>query len=83
MRPAAEKAATQAYSIMKALKGFKSATFFGDVAAGDYYTLVLWESKEDAEAAQSATGPKTQQALGAILKAPPTRGVFEVFEPEG
>lgn len=83
MRPVGEKAADQFFSIMKNLKGFKGATFFADVAAGDYNTLVLWESKEDAEAAHSTIAPKLQQALGDILKAPPTRKLFEVYEPKG
>jgi len=83
MRPVGEKTAEQFFSIMKNLKGFKGATFFGDVAAGDYNTLALWESKQAAEAAQSITGPKLQEALGNILKSPPTRKIFEVYEPKG
>ena len=83
MRPVGEKTADQFYSIMKTLKGFKGATFFGDVASGDYNTLVLWESKEDAEAASSVTAPKLQEALGNVLKAPPIRKIFEVYEPKG
>jgi len=82
MRPAGEKAADQFFSIMKTLKGFKGATFFADVEAGEYNTLVLWETKEDLEAANSAIAPKVQQALGNILKSPPTRRIFEMYEPK-
>ena len=83
MRSAGEKTADQFFSAVKNMKGFKGATFFGDIEAGSYNTLVLWESKEDAEAAFSILGPKTQQALGNSLKAPPTRGIFEVYQPKG
>jgi len=82
MQSTGEKTADQFFSAAKNMKGFKGATFFGDIAAGDYFTLVLWESKKDAEAAFSILGPKTQQALGNILKAPPTRKFFEVYEPK-
>jgi heme-degrading monooxygenase HmoA len=83
MRPVGEKTADQFFSIIKNLKGFKGATFFGDATAGDYNGLVLWESKEDAEAAYAITGPKIQEALGNILKAPPTRRIYDVYEPKG
>lgn len=83
MRPADEKAADQFYSIIKTMKGFKGATFFADVEVGEYNTLVLWDTMENAEAANSAVAPKMQQALGTILKKPPTRRIFEVYEPKG
>lgn len=83
MRSMGEKTADQFLSIMKNLKGFKRATFFADFATGEYNTLVLWESKEDAEAARSITSPKLQEAMGNVLKAPPVRKLFEVYEPKG
>ncbi len=82
MRSAGEKAADQAASLLKTLKGFKNATFFGDVEIGEYMTLAIWDTKEDAEAAQAVIAPKTQEAIGSILKAPPTRKHFEVYEPK-
>jgi heme-degrading monooxygenase HmoA len=83
MRSAAEKLVDQSYPVLKKLKGFKGATYFGDVTVGEYHSLILWESKEAAEAAYAITAPKTQEAAGSILKAPPTRKVFEVYKPKG
>ena len=63
-------------------KGFKRVTFFGDETVGEYGSLSLWESKEDAEAAAAVIGPKLQQAVSGIAKEPPTRRFFEVYEPK-
>ena len=82
MRPAGEKLADQAAQLIKNLKGFKEATFFADSEVGEYMSLIIWESKEDADAAQAIMAPKTQEAAGSILKAPPTRKVFEVYKPK-
>ena len=82
MRSAAEKIADQGFSTLKTLKGFKGVTFFGDVTTGEYGSLSLWESKEDAEAAAAVMGPKVEQAVSGIAKAPPTRRFYEVYEPQ-
>ena len=58
MRPAGEKTADQFYSIMKTMKEFKGATFFGDIEAGEYNTLVLCKVKKAVEAATPAIVPK-------------------------
>ncbi|MGB3905702.1 MAG: hypothetical protein WBB22_12330 [Anaerolineae bacterium] len=39
-------------------------------------------SKEDAGAALAATEGSMQQALGDLLKGPPARKVFEVWQPK-
>jgi heme-degrading monooxygenase HmoA len=83
MRSAAEKSVDQSNPVIKKLKGFKGATYFGDVEVGEYHSLVIWESKENAEAARAIMAPKVQEAAGSILKAPPTRKVFEVYKPKG
>jgi heme-degrading monooxygenase HmoA len=82
MRPAAEKIADQFLKAIKTLKGFKSITFFGDVESGEYGSLGLWASKEDAEAAAALMKPKLEQAVKGIAKAPPTRQIYEVYEPK-
>ena len=82
MRSAGEKLADQFAPVLKTLKGFKGVTFLADVEAGEYMALMIWESKEDAEAAHALTAPKMQEAAGSILKAPPTRKVLEVYEPK-
>ena len=80
MRSAGEKLADQFAPALKTLKGFKGVTFFGDETTGEYGSLTLWETKEDAEAAAAVTGPKLEQAVSGIAKAPPTRRFFEVYE---
>lgn len=82
MRSAAEKMADQFAPALRALKGFKRVTFFGDETVGEYGSLSLWESKEDAEAAAAVIGPKLQQAVSGMAKEPPTRRFFEVYEPK-
>ena len=82
MRSAGEKSADQAFSLVKTLKGFKSVTFFGDTEIGEYHTLTIWDTKENAESATAIIGSKTQELMGSILKAPPTRKIFEVYEPK-
>jgi len=81
-RSTAEKLADQFAPVLRTLKGFKSVTFIGDDSVGEYASLSLWESKEDAEAAAAATGPRLEEALSGIVKGPPTRRLFEVYELE-
>jgi len=52
------------------------------VTTGEYGSLSLWESKEDAEAAAAVMGPKMEQVVSGIAKAPPTRRFYEVYEPK-
>ena len=82
MRSAGEKLADQFAPTLRAMQGFKTVTFFGDETTGEYGSLTLWETKEDAEAAAAVMGPKLEQAVSGIAKAPPTRRFFEVYEPK-
>jgi len=82
MRSTAEKMADQFAPAVRALKGFKSITCLVDETGGEYGSLSLWESKEDAEAVAAAIGPRVDESLSAIGKGPPTRRQFEVYEPK-
>ena len=82
MRSTAEKLADQFAPALRALKGFKRVTFLGDETVGEYASLSVWESKEDAEAAGAVIGPQLEQAVSGIVKGPPTRRFFEVYEPK-
>ena len=86
MRSTAEKLADQFAPVLEAQKGFKKITFLGDEAEGDYGSFSLWESKEDAEAEAEAEAeairPQLEQAVSGNAKAPPTRRLFEVYEPK-
>ena len=81
-RSTAEKLADQFAPALRTLKGFKRVMFLGDETVGEYGSLSLWESKEDAEAAGAVIGPQLEQAVSGIVKAPPTRRFFEVYEPK-
>ena len=82
MRSPAEKLADQFAPLLKSLKGFQKVTFFGDEAVGEYGSLSIWASKEDAEAAAVIIEPELKKAVGGMLKAPPTRQFLEVYEPK-
>lgn len=60
MRSAGEKLADQFAPALRAMQGFKTVTYFGDETTGEYGSLTLWETKEDAEAAAAVTGPKLE-----------------------
>ncbi|MFC1908073.1 antibiotic biosynthesis monooxygenase family protein [Chloroflexota bacterium] len=81
-RSTGEKLADQFAPALKTLKGFKRVTFLGDEAVGEYGSLTLWESKEDAKTAAAVIGPQLEQAVSGIVKGPPTRRFFEVYEPK-
>ena len=82
MRSGAEKVADAFAGIYKTMKGFKSSTFFGEWETGACGALSLWESKEDAEAAAALMRPKLMEAVGSMLKGPPTVKMFELYEPK-
>ena len=57
-------------------KGFKSANFLGDDEAGEYGAFILWETKQDAEAAKEALFPVLQSKSTGIAKGQPTLKLF-------
>jgi hypothetical protein len=82
MRSTAEKIADEIIPEVKARKGFKSVASLEDDEAGKYGSFILWESREDAEAAKEALFPILQNALTGIAKDPPTIRLFEAYEPK-
>ncbi|MEZ5447587.1 MAG: hypothetical protein R3E89_00645 [Thiolinea sp.] len=68
--------------LIREQKGFQQVSFFSDVEAGEYGSLTLWESREDAEAAYAASIPQLQQMLEGMLKGPPVIKQYEVYEPK-
>ena len=83
-RAAAEKLADQFAPGFKAQKSFKSVTFFiADDAAGEYASFSIWETKEDAEAANATLLPQLQQAVteaGLQVQGTPILRIGEVYE---
>ena len=79
----AEKLADQAVSVIRGLKGFKDVTFFGNNDTGEYGSLSLWETEEDAEAVSKATGLQIRDVVGDLLAERPTVRICEVYGPKG
>ena len=78
----AEKLADQAVSVIRGLKGFKDVTFFGNNDTGEYGSLSLWETEEDAEAVSKATGLQIRDVVGDLLTERPTVRICEVYGPK-
>ena len=81
-RAEAEGLADKVYPVIKAMKGFKSVVYFGDSDNNVYGALYTWETKEDLDAAYSSIQPKLQEMLGPLAIEPPTRRIYEVYEPK-
>ena len=47
---------------------------------GEYGGFTVWATKEDAEAAMANTEGPMKQAVGDLLKGPPVRKIFQVWE---
>ncbi len=82
MRSTAQEIAKEMFPKVSARKGLKSVNFLGDDEAGEYGAFMLWETKEDAEAAKEALFPVLQGLVSGIAKSPPTLKLFEVIEPK-
>jgi len=81
-RTEAEGLADKTYSVLKGMKGLKSAVYIGDSDNNEYGSLYIWETKEDLEAAINLIQPKLQEMLGPLAIEPPVRKIYEVYEPK-
>ena len=63
-------------------EGFRDVFILADEQSGEYGSFSVWDSQEDADAANAVIAPRLQQALTGLLQGPPDRRVFEVLEPE-
>jgi heme-degrading monooxygenase HmoA len=81
-RSAIKKLVDEFDSLYRAQRGFRHVFIIEDAATGEYGSFSVWESKEDAEAANAVIAPRLQQALRGLLQGPPNRWVFEVLQPE-
>ena len=80
MREKAEQLADQAVDSFVELNGFVSVAFFmHDEDKGEYGSLSIWETREDAEAAEEALQPRLKEAAGDFLKAPPQISMVEIY----
>lgn len=82
-RPLAEKICDEAAEKYAQQRGFKSVTFLFDDALGEYASLSLWDSRDDAEAGADALRPWLLEVTAGQLLAPPEARFFEGYEPKG
>jgi hypothetical protein len=62
-------------------KGCARCEFFADNESGDYGIVVLWDSKQAADAAASVIGPILMGTLKSANASPDIR-LFDVYEPK-
>jgi heme-degrading monooxygenase HmoA len=81
-----ERLADRFAPIFRAQKGFKGFSFFeADAAAGEYGSFSLWDTREDAEAADAALMPQLRQAVGGAglqMRGTPIRRIGEGYDPK-
>ncbi len=80
-RSTAEKLVAQFAPALAAREGFETATFLADDASGTYGVLVVFASREAAQATWETLSPRLVKALDGIAQGPPSRTLFEVLEP--
>ena len=80
-RSTAEKIVAQFAPAIAAREGFVASTFLADDAEGTYGGLLVFDSKEAAQATFETLFPRLQKALDGIVQVPPKRTLFEVLEP--
>ena len=78
---AAQGMASELVPAISDQKGCKGVTFFGDESDGEYGIFVLWETKEDADAASAVIRPRLQQGLTGNAQGPPDIRLFDVTGP--
>jgi hypothetical protein len=55
--------------------------FLAEELSGEYGSFSVWNSKDEAEAANAVIAPQLQQRLAGRLQGAPNRWFFEVVEP--
>lgn len=80
-RTDAQTFANEFVPAIRAQNGCNKCVFFADDSTGDYGIMVLWNTKEDADAAAPVIGPRLAQALSEITDNPADIKLFEVYEP--
>jgi hypothetical protein len=61
--------------------GFRSLSFLFNDRLGEYITLSLWDTREQAEAAGALGLPERHQYLVPVLQGPPLIRIYELFQP--
>lgn len=77
----AKRIADKVVPAIRAQQGCDRCEFFADNETGDYGLIVLWTSKQAADAAAEVIGPVLRPALAAA-KASPNIRLFDVYDPQ-
>ena len=80
-RETADQLIAGQHAALSAEKGFVRGIYLADDEKGQYGGLILWETKEGAEAAFAKLYPPMQEAIKDIVTGPPMTTLFEVVEP--
>jgi hypothetical protein len=68
--------------VIKSQKGCSDCMFIMNETDGRYALLVMWETKENADAAAGVIGPRMLPALNKISKKPVSPLLYEVYQPK-
>ncbi len=79
-RSDAEGIANKIVPAIRSQPGCDRAEFFADYDTGDYGFVVLWKSKEQANAAASVIGPMMTAALAQAKGTGDSRRLFDIYE---
>ncbi len=81
-RTAAKAIADKVVPAVRAQQGCDRCEFFADNETGDYGLVVLWVSRQAADAGAAVIGPVLMPAL-AEAKASHNIRLFDVYDPQG
>ena len=80
-RDTAQAIADRVVPLIRAQPGCNRCEFFGDAQSGDHGIVVLWASKQDADAAAGVVSPVLTPLLRDAGATGESRRLFEVLEP--
>ena len=81
-RSAAEAIADKVVPAIRAQPGCERCVFFADYEAGDFGIVVLWASKQAADAAAAVISPILTPALAEAKVSAESRRLFDLYEPK-
>ncbi len=80
-RPFAEGIADQGIAFVQQQPGFQQNIYLIDESKDLYGAVGVWDSREDAEAADKVLSPGFVEAFGEHLKGQITTNFYEIYEP--
>ncbi|PLT30739.1 hypothetical protein [Peribacillus deserti] len=80
-RQTAENLTKKFDEVNRGLSGFRGNVYLFDDQNGEYQVINYWDTKADAENAQSFLFPQLENELNGITQEKPTYKFFEVYDP--